>query len=167
MNPMTYHPGDIVVAKGIGMTNDNSNSLKGPPPATRRESHVVTDERLIASMFHDVFTSCPLCLVGMVGCAHFQQVGEGGATILTPLNGRRCEVRIFLRLGPLLGSGVRGLRARRERTAKFLPPRSCREQSVLSPLNAQPVRDSMIVERRGRMPMDAFERLLDQVDHLI
>ena len=42
-----------------------------------------------------------------------------------------------------------------------------REQSVLSPLNAQPVRDSMIVERRGRMPMDAFERLLDQVDHLL
>ena len=28
MNSMTYHPGDIVVAKGIGMTNDNSNSLK-------------------------------------------------------------------------------------------------------------------------------------------
>ena len=50
---------------------------------------------------------------------------------------------------------------------QLAPTRELREQSVLSPLNAQPVRDSMIVERRGRVPMDAFERLLDQVDHLL
>lgn len=109
MNPMTYHPGDIVVAKGIGMTNDNSNSLKRRVAA------------LIASNERE-------WLVVPISSKLGSHTGE--------------------QLAPTRETGLR-------------------EQSVLSPLNAQPVRDSMIVERRGRVPMDAFERLLDQVDHLI
>lgn len=55
-------------------------------------------------------------------------------------------------------------------TGEQLPPNretGLRQQSVLSPLNAQSVHESALRDRLGKVPGPVYQRLIEAIDHLL